>query len=76
MVLYFLVPQMRINWFRAIGILNHMAGVLAQEGLEIPKGDTGLYVLLREACLQLESTNPGISQAAGYFTSMGDPDAI
>jgi hypothetical protein len=56
---------MRINPFQLALLVMRSGQVLSVPG-PIPQGDAGLYLLARSLCEQLERTNPGIAQAAGF----------
>lgn len=56
---------MRINAFQMALLLMRSGQVLSVPG-PVPAGDSGLYLLARSLCEQLERTNPGIADAAGF----------
>lgn len=56
---------MRIDFFR-LSQLVWRAQRLLRAQQAIPKGDAGLYLILRSLLEQLERANPGIAGAAGF----------
>jgi hypothetical protein len=58
---------MSAYFFRLLPLITQLAQIADSPEVDVPKGDTGLYLLCREFCKRLESRNPGIHQAAGYF---------
>lgn len=60
---------MRIDFFRLTRLIFQIQNLLSAKQ-SIPKGDAGLYLLLRSICEQLESTNSGIAAAAGFDYSV------
>jgi hypothetical protein len=56
---------MKIDFWRLSRLILQAQQLLSAQQT-IPKGDAGLYLVLRYLCEQLESTNPGIADAAGF----------
>lgn len=59
---------MKIDWFRLMGLASRLQAILAEsdQAVSVPRGDTGLYLACRALAEQLERTNPGIYEYAGY----------
>ena len=57
---------MKINWFYLMQLISRTRELVTLESSDLPKGDALLYLIARSLCEQLERTNKGIANAAGF----------